>query len=320
MIKKIIGFVLLFCICNGCSQSLHKNKFVISGTYLEVISPYSQAASIVHKEFKRLNKVFNIYDIDSEISRLNRTYNQPVKVSNELIELIKLSKEVNRISDGAFDISCGVLFNFWKSIIKNGSIDKFPTTEEIDKLKELCGMQYIDINEDNQTITITKEGLKIDLGAIAKGYMVDSAVEILTHNNIDSALINAGGDIYCLGKNGSRSWQVGLKDPSGLSGIIEQEAIVDEAVATSGNYEQFFEYEGVEFSHLIDPRTGFPVKHSASSVTVISKNCTTADSLATAFFVLGTDGVSEFLSKNRSTMRIYFVSGKGEDMHIQMYR
>lgn len=317
MVKKII-ILTLFLITASCANPLYKNTFVISGTYLEVISPYKEAARIVFGEFKRLDKIFNHYSPDSEIAKLNNTFNKEIKVSSELIEVLQLSREIYTLSEGAFDISCGQLYEFWKSIIRSKKISGFPSAEQIKILKDKGGMQHIEVNTQKSTVTIKKEGLRVDLGAIAKGYMVDKATQKLKQAGIDSAIINAGGDLYCLGRNKDKSWKSGIKDPLGLKEIIETIDLTDEAIATSGNYEQFFNFKGRRYSHLIDPRQGYPVENDILSVSVISKNCTTADSLATAFFVMGLEEIKSFLSKNPSTIKIFVVTSQEgkENIHI----
>ncbi|MBP7088108.1 MAG: FAD:protein FMN transferase [Candidatus Omnitrophica bacterium] len=318
MVKKIIILFTFFLITTSCTSSLYKNTFVISGTYLTVISPYQEAAQIVFGEFKRLDKVFNYYSPDSEIAKLNNTFDKEVQVSSELIEVLQLSREIYNLSQGAFDISCGRLYEFWKSFMKGKKISEFPVAEQIKALKDKSGMQYIEVNAQKNTVTIKKEGLKIDLSAIAKGYMVDKSAQKLIQAGIDSAIINAGGDLYCLGRHRDKTWKSGIKDPSGLKEIIETVDLADEAIATSGSYEQFFNFKGRRYSHLIDPRQGYPVENDILSVSVVSKNCTTADSLATAFFIMGLEGVKSFLSNNPSTLKIFVVTlqdGK-ENIHI----
>lgn len=320
--------LVLFC---SCAKPLHKDTFVITGTYLEVISPDKNAAVIVHEEFKRLDKIFNFYDPQSELSKLNNTYNIPFKASPELIEVLKLAHQVSQMSGGAFDPSYGSLYAFWKELIKQGEIKELPGAEKIAELKKLGGMENIEINDKEKTVLLKKEGLKIDLSAIAEGYMVDKAVLKLKAKGIKSAVINAGGDIYCLGTNGGKPWVAGIKDPQEMQGIIENEMLIEEAVATSGSYAQFFELPaasgrglaegggGKRYSHLIDPRTGYPVDNNVLSVSVITKNCTSADSLSTSFFVMGLDKIKDFISKNPSTMRIFIVTWDKKGKHIYKF-
>ncbi|UCG35056.1 MAG: FAD:protein FMN transferase [Candidatus Omnitrophota bacterium] len=315
MVKKVVllFFVAFSVSCIGLKQN-YKNTFVVAGTYLEVTSPYKEAAEVVHEEFRRLEKIFNIYDEDSEISLLNKTYRVNFRVSWELIEVLILAKEVYRMTNGAFDVSCGRLYAFWKDLTKQKDVGEFPSRKEIGKLKALCGMEYIELNPQKKTVSIKREGLKIDLSGIAKGYMVDKAVGKLKAKGIESALINAGGDIYCLGKNGKKPWRVGIKDPQQRGVLIKSEELQNEAVATSGGYEQFFEFKEKKYSHLIDPRSGFPVSNSVLSVSVVRNNCVTADSLATAFFVMGPEKIEKFLANKRYNIKVFVVSenSKGE--------
>lgn len=326
------GVLLVTCCLlfgTSCAKPLYKDKFVITGTYLEVISSDRKAANIIHEEFKRLDKIFNFYDPQSELSKLNNTYNSPFRVSNEMLEVLKLAKQVNLMTAGAFDHSHGALYSFWKDLIKRGEVKELPSFEKIAELKKIGGIENIELNEKEKTVLLKKEGLKIDLGAIAEGYIVDRAVLKLKEKGIRSAIINAGGDIYCLGTNKDKPWVVGVRDPEEMQGLIENELLIDEAIATSGNYEQFFELPAENesasgggqkrYSHIIDPRTGYPADNNILSVSVITKNCTTADSLSTAFFVMGLDAIKSFLAKNPSTMRIFVVTWDEKGKHIHKF-
>jgi len=325
MINKISHFifgltVLLAAGCGHITVPDHTRSFVLFGTYLDVTSPERGAAAIVYKEFLRLGGIFNLYDPASELARLNATCDQPVTVSPEMIEVLELARQVYTMTHGAFDASAGALFKYWKDLIKKGSIDGFPGPAAVEKMKKLSGMDQIVIDKDRLTVTIKKKGLLIDLGGIAEGYMVDKAAQKLKEAGIHSALINAGGDIYCLGYNHGAPWSVGIKDPDSLEGILESEPLVNEAITTSGDYEQFVEYKGKKYSHLIDPRTGYPVDNGVDSVTVIAKNCVTSDALATAFAVMGERGIESFLKENPSTMRIFLISENNGKKNIRVFR
>lgn len=313
----MVGVSVFLC---SCAKQNYRNTYVAAGAYLEVISPYKDAGKIVSAEFSRLDKILNFYDSNSELSHLNSTYNTEIKVSDELLEVLLLSAQVNKMTEGAFDVTYGNLFNFWKNIIKNGKAAVLPSKEKIAEIKQFCGMEFIEINKEKKTVKLKNASIKIDLGGIACGYMVDKAVEKLKENKIDSAIINAGGDIYCLGKNGPNPWRVGIQgDSDAFRDIVDTEEVVDEAITTSGNYQQYFELNGKKYSHIIDPKTGFPVDNNIVSVTVITKNCTSADSLATAFFVMGLEGIREFIQVNPSTMRVFVLvedSNGKRNLHI----
>ena len=309
MVKKVILLLLLvFSISCVREKTNYKNTFVVAGTYLEVISPYREAAQVVYKEFYRLERLLSVHDPDSELSRLNNATQTDFKASPELMDIIARARRINRISDGAFDISAGRLYDFWKGMIGEGKIEKFPSQRDVDAFKVFFGMKNISIYAPKQIIRVNREALKIDLSAIAKGFMIDKAAAILRAKGIDSALINAGGDIYCIGKNGDKPWRVGIKDPEQKDALLGTQELLNQAIATSGGYEQFFEFEGKQYSHLIDPRTGFPVSNSILSVSVISRECTMSDSLATAFFVMGLHEITKFFVRNPYKVRAIVIS------------
>ncbi len=314
--KYIYRFVIIFCIvlfvsCGG--NRVNKNEFIAMGTYLEVISDSSKAAGLVNNEAKRLEKIFNTYDPDSEISLLNNTYDTAVKVSDELIEVLLIADRINTITQGAFDVTCGSLYDYWKEKISSKSLIKLLDQSEIEIFKALCDKEGLVISREKKTVTIKKKGLKIDLSAIAKGYIVDKCIKRLQEEGINSALINAGGDLYCLGENNYQKWRVGLRDPRIKAGILESYELKDQAMATSGDYEQFFELDGKRYSHIIDPRDGYPVNDSRVSVSVVAKSAVLADSLATAFYVLDIDVIKEVINQNNLDVEVFVV---GEDDEV----
>ena len=318
MVKRIALFLVLVLFLS-CARHPYKKTFIISGTYLTVTSPDKRAAGIVYSEFKRLNKIFNIYDKNSEVSRLNSTYNCPFRVSDEMIELISLSKKLYNMTGGYFDVSKGRDYNLWKDIIAGKEKIKTISSSEVSDLTKEGGMEYIRVNRKDKTIIITKKGLLLDFSAIAKGYMVDKAAMRLKKAGIESALINAGGDIYCLGKDNQKPWRVGIREPSLKGGIIDTVLLFNEAIATSGDYEQFVEYKGRRYSHIINPKTGYPANNGIVSVTVITKNCTSADGLATAFFAMGLDNIKYFLSKAPYTIKIFVVVKTGGKEKVYVF-
>lgn len=318
MLSVICGLGFLFLV-SSCGTSLHKNKFAVSGIDLQVVSSSSKAASIAHEEFKRLDKIFNINDPQSELSRLNATFDAPVPVSTELFELLKLSSQVNVMTGGAFDGSFGNLFAYWKDATKKG-VQALPAAAEIAMLKEKGGMKAIVLDEAQKTVSIKKEGLKIDLSAVAKGYMIDKVIMKLKSQGVTSALVSADGEIFALGMRGNKPWGIGLSEPKELEGVIEAETIVDEAIATAGSSKHQFRVGDKVYSGIIDPRTGLPVSSNIQSVTVITQNCTTAESLATAFFVMGLEQTKAFLTRVPSTMRVFIVTKDGAEKKVHILR
>jgi thiamine biosynthesis lipoprotein len=294
-IKRYFLYLLAFIYCffltlsSGCSTKPYQRKMrLIMGTVIEIVAQDEQAIDKAFSEIERIDNLMSTYNPDSEISRLNRK--KKLKVSDEVLELIKKAKYFYEISDGAFDITVGPLVKLWnikENMQREQGDIRIPKEQEIKKALSYVGSKFIEIDEQNKIIKLKKKKVVLDLGAIAKGYAVDKAVEVLKKEGVKSALINAGGDIYCLGKKGRNYWVIGLKNPREMNSISEAFKLKDRAVATSGDYEQFFIYKNKRFSHIIDPRTGYPVDNSISSVTVFANDCLTADALATAIFVLG---------------------------------
>ncbi|MFO8053411.1 MAG: FAD:protein FMN transferase [Candidatus Omnitrophota bacterium] len=306
MFKKAI--ILLFLFFASCTPSLNKDKFVVSGTYLEVQSLDKRAAKVVYQEFRRLDSIFNSYKESSESYKLNKSPNKAFKASNELIEVIKAAKKYYQLSQGTFDITKAKLYNFWKKWGKESQDNKFPKAVKIETLKSFGNINDLEIDQVNKTIKLKNKDTALDLSGIAKGYMVDKAVEKLKESGIKDALINAGGEIYCLGKNKGRPWQVGIRGPRGA--IVKKIGISDAAVATSGNYQQVYKQDGKVYSHIINPQTGYPVVNNFLGITVVAKNCMKADILATVFFIKGKSFTKKVVKKEPS-LEVYFVTEKG---------
>jgi FAD:protein FMN transferase len=306
--KKIV-FVCFCLFFISCSSGPHtyKDEFIAIGTYLEVISADREASKIVHQEVKRLEKIFNNYDPESEISRLNNTYNTQVSASSEMIEVLLLAKEIYDFTYGAFDISCGCLYEYWKEIIDRNKPVYGIGKETLRSLKGSCGINDVYINKENKTVMIKKRGLKIDLGGIAKGYIVDKCIGALKKEGIENALINAGGDLYCLGESNYHEWRVGLKLPGQSQAIAGAYELKNQAMATSGDYEQFFELDGKRYSHIIDPRSGRPAEGKNMSVSVVAKTTALADSLATAFYILPKEQIQNVIDEHDLEVKVFIL-------------
>jgi len=283
---KRAGFLFLACVSafiNGCDNSprLYKDSRLMMGTFVEVISPEEKAAAIAFGEIKRIEGLLSKYDPSSEVSRLNSA--GQLKVSRETYDIIARSKEFWALSNGAFDITVGSLVELW------GFKDKkyyFPLKTEITQTLKRVGTDKIILDPVDNLVKFAVSGMQIDLGAIAKGYAVGCAAKKLRENGIKSCLINAGGQIYCLGLKSGKPWLVGIADPAkkGISGKL---SLVNKAVSTSGDYEQFFIKDGIRYGHIFDPRSGMPADSSVASVTVVSDDSLVSDALTTAIFVLG---------------------------------
>jgi len=290
--RPLLVCVLSFTLLCGCqNRQLYKDSRIMMGTFIEISSPDRQAPSIAFTEIKRIERLLSIYKPDSEISSLNKF--GELKASPETFYIIKKAKDFWEASDSAFDITVGPLADLWGFTEKKYNL---PKKEEIEKALEYVGTEKIIFNENDNVIKFKTLGTKIGLGAIAKGYAVDCAIKKLKEKGIKNCLINAGGDIYCLGDKFGKPWSVAIKNPRG-KGIIEFLKLKNKAVATSGDYEQYFMQDNKRYSHIFNPKTGYPADSGVVSVTVIAPDCLTADALATSIFVLGKTKGEELAKK-----------------------
>lgn len=240
-------------------------------------------------EMERVDLSMSNYRGDSEVSRINNLkVGEEIKVSNETMDVLFRSQQISRISNGAFDITVLPLMKLWGFYSKSGR-DARPTDREIEGVLGDVGYTKIILGKENK-VTKGREGVKIDLGGIAKGYAVDRAVQRLKFYGIRSAMVEAGGDFLCLGtKPNRKAWRIAIQHPRDKHKTIAILEVANCAIATSGDYENYDIIESRRYSHIIDPRTGLPKADVPASVTVVAKDAATADGLATAIFVLGPD-------------------------------
>jgi thiamine biosynthesis lipoprotein len=276
------GYLLLVVFFCGCQQQqIYRDNRLLMGTVVEVASPDARAAGIVFKEVSRLEHLLSKYRPESEVAKLNRL--GELMVSRELFFIIKRAKEFSQASSGVFDITVGPLVELW------GFTDKkyrLPEPEEIKKTLALVGAEKIILQQDNSVVKFKTLGMKIGLGGIAKGYALDCAVRKLKEARINSCLINVGGQVYGLGDRFGKPWRVAIKGPrqAGFAGYL---GLKEQSVATSGDYQQYFIKAKRRYSHIINPKSGYPADSGVISVTIVAPDGLTADVLSTAIFVLG---------------------------------
>lgn len=231
-------------------------------------------------EMVRLEQIFSPHIPESEVSRLSAA-DRPMVVSEETATLLSLGQKIARKSEGAFDMCLGKLKALWGIQTENPQVPG-----EKDLKHALAGIGPDALQISGKQVLKQSPELQIDLGGIAKGYAVDSAVEKLRQAGIFSAAVNAGGDIRLLGDRQGQPWRIGIQDPRRSGEIIATLTLKDRAVVTSGDYERYFEQDGIRYHHLFDPHTGHPAR-GCQSITVVAADAARADALATAAFVLG---------------------------------
>jgi thiamine biosynthesis lipoprotein len=270
------------------------------GTYITIIiySSREKSGDIMEAAFSRIQEISDIasiYDPQSQMSLLNLE-GSIEDASPELVELISLSKEYYEISRGSFDITISPVLKLWQEGLWKESQEV--QDEKVSQALELVGSDMITV--EDSSIYFTIEGMSADLGGIAKGYAVDSALELLEEYGITSALVNAGGDVGTIGKKADgEKWMVELDDPDDLDGEnlgpepLPSFEFEDMAVATSGNYYRYYDPEK-RVHHITDPKTGYSA-NKCISATVVAGNCTEADVLATSVFVKGPEEGMELI-------------------------
>jgi len=242
-----------------------------------------KAAFQAFQEIKRIEYLMSPWIESSDVTRINKSAeNDGVKVSLETIEVIKKAQEVSKLSGGGFDITVGPLVQLWRKARERGIP---PQMEEIKENLNLVNFRNLKIHYGGK-VSPRKKGVNIDLGGIAKGYAVDRAFELLKNLGYKNLIVNAGGDLRVGGSKPDGPWSIGIQHPREPEKIMARISLSDTAMATSGDYEKFFIYQGKRYHHILNPKNGFPAEE-CQSVTILHKEGTTADALATAIFVLG---------------------------------
>ena len=255
----------------------------ISVTIVGADSDTANAAiDAVLDEISRIEQLMSTYIDDSTISRVNREAHQgPVPAGAELVGLVRAATRFSELSGGAFDItydSVGQHYDF-----RAGTRPDDATTE---RERALIGYRQVVLDEAENTIRFTREGVRINLGGIAKGYAVERAADILRRHGIDHAMVSAGGDTRLVGDRLGQPWVVGIQNPRADEQVAVRLGLEDEAISTSGDYERFFEADGERFHHIVSPASGRPAK-GVRSASVIGPDGVYTDALSTTVFVLG---------------------------------
>lgn len=300
--KKIVALSLLLSSLNVTANwAVYKVDSYALGTLINAQFKTSSAEEaqrcydIANKETRRLENIFSTYIPNSDINRLSSSVNQWVKVNPETADILDLSKKIAKDTQGAFDPTVGALVKLWSV---DQSYARVPTEREIKDALKNVGYEQILIKKSNEGIFARmKNDQVLTLGAIGKGYIADKVIEQLAKNNCSNSLISFGGNVVANGTNlFMKPWIVGLQEPAKERGNFFATVSADnESVVTSGNYEKFFIKNGIKYHHLLDPTTGYPVKATISSVTIINKNSAFADAMCTALFVMGWDKAIEYL-------------------------
>lgn len=252
------------------------------------------------------------YKPDSQLMQLNRApLGQPFPISRQLMAVLLLSEDIYRQTQGAFDPSVGPLVDLW-GFGPSYHEDQQPSQDNIDQLRKRLGFDGLALNESALTATRQKD-ISMDLSAVAKGYAADRVAELLKAEGFSRYMVEIGGEMVLAGVNAKGiPWQIAIEKPVSEAREVEQiVSVSDVGVATSGDYRNYFEHNGQRFSHTIDPRTGYPIRHNLASVTVVADTSGRADALATAFMVMGTEAALDYAEKHAIAILTLTKAGDG---------
>ncbi len=296
----------------GTSQLRTAQGGIFGMTYhVKYESPQPLDAEIL-AELQRVDASLSVFNPQSVISQINDGRRE--RVDAMLYEVLQKARQVSEATGGAFDITVMPLVNAWGFGFKHG---KLPVPDrEVDSLRALVGYRRLELTTDS---VLHKEDarISIDCGAIAKGYGVDRVARLLRDRGVRNFMVEIGGEVVTKGRNPqtARPWQIGVSRPDetrqGEGEVQTVLSLENAALATSGNYHNFYIRDGRKYAHTIDPRTGRPVQHSLLSATVMAHDCATADAYATAFMVLGLDSAMQVV-KGTKGLKAYFIYADGQ--------
>ncbi len=318
--KQFLLFIGALLISNSCTteSAYIKNTGKIYGTFynIQYESPYGKNLQIeIEAELHNLTMSFSTFEKESVISKVNT--NEEVLLDHYFINCFEKAQEVSQTTNGAFDISVAPLVNAWGFGFKHKELI---TSKLIDSLLLITGFEKVKL--ENNTIIKEFPEMMLDMSAIAKGYTCDLIGNLLAQKGCKNFLVEIGGEVVAKGVNKKgKSWTIGISKPDDNAFFANQQlqAIIglqNKAMATSGNYRNFYVENGKKYAHTIDPKSGYPVQHSLLSATVLADDCQTADAYATAFMVMGLEQ-SILLSQQIPGIEVYFIySENGSENEI----
>ncbi len=294
---------LLASACGKPEPTMTRRSQFLMGTLVEISvleKDKEIAQSAIQNAFTEIQRMENLMSTHipkSEISKINQASGiRPTPVSAEVFEVISRALYWAEQTHGAFDISLEPVQELW-----NFETDPPSLPVENALQQALSKVGYAKIKLENQTVFLPEKGMGINLGAIAKGYAVDRAITILKQSNIHHALINAGGDLKSMGKRPDQTaWKIGLQHPRKPESILASFSLYEKAIATSGDYQKYFDQDGTRYHHILNPKTGYPIA-GVMSATVITNTVMDADALSTALFVMGANKGLAFINSLKDT-------------------
>lgn len=320
--KKIIIFIILTAflfILAGCKNEKKElpqveDSAFLMDTLVQMRADGVNAEAAVEESMEKIKDIENLMSKTiktSDIYKLNNNPEQELKIDQETMTVLRKAKKYAELTAGDFDPAVGSLVELWGIGNENASV---PKENEIKQALINSGHQYLKLR--GNYAKISKKGVKLDLGAIVKGYAAEEVKKIVEKNNVKHAFVNLGGNVLVIGdKVDGTPWKIGIQDPrSGRGNVAAVIDVIDQTIVTSGNYERYFEEDGKIYHHILDPKTGYPAENNLLSVSIISKNSFDADALSTAVYVMGLEKGMEFIKKMEKVEAMFIT--KNLDVYI----
>lgn len=310
----IIGTILI--IKHQHNMPYQHNRGSVFGTFYNITYQCdNDLQKEIEAELKKVDQALSMFNQESIISKINR--NEKVELNEMFLQVINLAQKVSQDTDGAFDITVAPLVNAWGFGFKTGAK---PSGVSIDSLMNTVGYKKISL-KGRQLIKENKNTM-LDCSAIAKGYGSDVVAAFLRKRGIENYMVEIGGEVVTQGISEKRvPWRIGVTKPTDDSLNVENELqtvlnVTNKAMATSGNYRNFYYKDGKKYAHTIDPKTGYPVQHSLLSATVLADNCATADAYATSFMVMGIEKAKGVLERHPELMAYFIYTDKNGNLAV----
>lgn len=293
-------------------EPISSTEFLM-GTVCSIKIYDKSSTEVLDKAFKRIAEIEDIMTINKGSSQIidinNASGVNPVKVSDETMEVLKEGVKFAGLTEGKMDITIGPLVKLWGIGTEEA---KVPSKEEIEEKKALIGYKDLILDEKNKTAFLKNKGMIIDLGAVAKGYTADEVAKVLKENGVEHAIINLGGNVFAMGKNVTgTNWKIGIQDPftqrGDIIGLIE---VDNKSVVTSGIYERYFEKDGKKYHHILSTSTGYPCDNSIAGVSIVSEKSIDGDALSTSVFSLGIEDGMKFINTMPGVEAIFITKDK----------
>lgn len=320
-LKRLALFILLIFSLNfftGCSKNnkdtspLSRTESIM-GTVVKITLYDSQDLKVLDKAFERVREIEKSVSINQEGTLLDKVNDfsgiEPVKVDNDTFEIVSKGIDYSKLSNGLFDITIGPLVKLWSIGLPEARV---PSKDEIDKVLSYINYENIELNESDKSIFLKESNMIIDLGGIAKGYAADEISKVLTENNVNSAIIDLGGNVYTHGtKITGEDWNVGIQNPLSTRGdVLGTIKVSNKSIVTSGIYERFIEQDGVKYHHILNPKTGYPYDNNISGISIISDKSIDGDALSTSVFAMGVENGLKFIECQPNIEAIFVTTDK----------